>query len=180
MPLPGIKSTKGMIPWYYYIYAMKSFLLTAVSFLAVLIILNLGYYGTWFRGWPLQYWDDFRKESGNKASRQDILNERYGPVYSMCMQVKAIMEEKKIANPLILLEPNSYYQDSLHIPVRVPLPPVFYYYTGLKSVWMNSPDAGKANFLMRITKGGMNLEEITSPGQLRQILKDYQSFTPIL
>jgi hypothetical protein len=159
---------------------MRSFLLTAFSFLAVLIILNLGYYRTWFRDWPLQYWNDFRDELKNKASRQDILNARYGPEYTMCMEAKAILEKKKIAHPIILLEPNSYYQDSLHIPIRMPLPPVFYYYTGLTAVWTNSPEAGKANFLMRITKKGMSLEEITSPEQLRQILKDYQSFTPIL
>lgn len=159
---------------------MKGILLTAVSLLAVLIILNLGYYRTWFRDWPLRYWFDFRNELKDKASREDILNARYGPEYSMCMKAKAIVEKKKIANPIILLEPNSYYQDSLHISIRVPVPPVFYYYTGLQAVWTNSPDAGKANFLMRITKKGMSLEEIRSTGQLRQILNDYQSFTPIL
>ena len=159
---------------------MKSYWLTAVSSLAVLIILSLGFYRTWFRDHPLQYWVDFRKEWKNKASRQDILNARYGSEYQMCMQAKAILEKKKIAHPVILLEPNTYYEDSLHIPVRVPLPPVFYYYTGLTSVWTNSPEVGKANFLMRITKKGMSLEEITSPEQLRQILNSYQRFTPML
>jgi hypothetical protein len=57
---------------------------------------------------------------------------------------------------------------------------VFYYYTGLKGVWTNSPDVGKANFLLRVSKKGVNLDEIHSPQQLQQILNAYKKYTPTL
>ena len=93
-----------------------------------------------------------------------------------------MVESKHIANPVILFEPNSYYRDSLHIypNVRAPEPAVFYYYTGLEGVWTNSPDVGRANYLVRVTKKGVALEAIHNPAALQQILAYYRKFTPIL
>ena len=90
------------------------------------------------------------------------------------------MAKKNIIDPVILFEPNSYYQDSLHMDLHLPEPVVFYYYTGLRSVWTNSPAVGKATYLARIRKGEVRMEHITTPGQLQSILKRYQAFTPIL
>ena len=80
---------------------------------------------------------------------------------------------------MILFEPNSYYRDSLHIypSFRAPEPAVFYYYTGLEGVWTNSPNVGKANFLVRLSKKGVNLDEIRSPEQLQRILAYYKIFS---
>jgi len=64
--------------------------------------------------------------------------------------------------------------------VHAPEPAVFYYYTGLEGVWTNSPDVGKANYLVKVTKKGVTLDAIKNPEQLRQILAFYRKFTPIL
>jgi hypothetical protein len=98
------------------------------------------------------------------------------------MRVKEVVESKHIANPVILFEPNSYYRDSLHVypNVKAPEPAVFYYYTGLEGVWINSPDVGRANFLVKVGKKGISLETIHNPMELQQILAFYRKFTPIL
>ena len=92
------------------------------------------------------------------------------------------MEKKRVAHPVILFEPNSYYRDSLHIypKVRAPEPAVFYYYTGLEGVWVNSPDAEKANYVVRVSKKGVTLDPIRNPDELRQVLAFYRKYTPIL
>jgi hypothetical protein len=159
---------------------MKSLLLTVVSFLVVLLVLNAGYYKDWFTAKPLQYWSDFQKEKDDTLNAIGIMKVRYGISYTISMKIKEFLERKKFVHPIVLFEPNSYYRDSLHIQLRAPEPAVFYYYTGLKGVWTNSPDVNQANFLLRMSKKGANLDEIKSPQQLRQILDRYQKFSPTL
>ncbi len=161
---------------------MKSLILTLVAFLLILVTLNAGYYPTWFKSKPVQYWNDFMKEKDDTLDPSGIMKSRYGISYVISMRVKEVIEKRKISNAVILFEPNSYYRDSLHIypNVRAPEPAVFYYYTGLEGVWINSPDAEKANYLVRVTKKGVTLDAIKTPEQLRQILAFYRKFTPIL
>lgn len=159
---------------------MKSFLLTVISFLLIILVLNAGYYGDWFRAKPVQYWNDFQNEKDDTLSIEQVRANRYGVNYTICMKVKEFLDKKRISNAVILFEPNSYYRDSLHINIRAPEPAVFYYYTGLRSVWTNSAEVKKANFLVRISKKGVQLDPIKSPEQLQQILDRYHSFTPIL
>jgi hypothetical protein len=161
---------------------MKGFLLTIISALLVILVLNLGYYKDWFQAKPLQYWTDFLKEKDDTLSTEGIMASRYGISYTMSMKIKRVLEEKHVVHPIILFEPNSYYRDSLHIypKIRVPEPAVFYYYTGLEGVWINSPDAGKANYLVRITSKGVGLDAIKTPEQRQQLLAFYNKYPPIL
>lgn len=153
-----------------------------LSFGAIFIILNAGYYKEWFAKKPAQYWSDFLKEKDDTLDQAGILRQRYGIVYTICMRVKDVVTKKKVAHPVILFEPNSYYRDSLHIypNIHAPEPALFYYYTGLEGVWTNSPNAGKANFLLRMSKSGLKLDRITSPGQLQRALAFYKKYPPTL
>ena len=161
---------------------MKSLILTLVSLLLVLVTLNAGYYPTWVKAKPVQYWSDFLREKDDTLDVTGIRKDRYGISYVISLRVKQVVESRHIANPVILFEPNSYYRDSLHIypKVRAPEPAVFYYYTGLEGVWTNSPDVLKANYLVRVTKKGVTLDAIRTPQQLQQVLAFYRKFTPIL
>lgn len=153
-----------------------------VSFAAIFIILNAGYYKEWFAAKPVTYWSDFQKEKDDTLDQAGILRQRYGIVYTMSMRVKDVMIQKKVAHPVILFEPNSFYRDSLHVypNIHAPEPALFYYYTGLEGVWTNSPDVGKANFLLTMSKKGIKLQQITSPQQLQVILAFYKKYPPSL
>jgi hypothetical protein len=161
---------------------MKGLLLSAVAFLAILAVLNVGYYQEWLRSKPLQYWSEFLKEKEDTASETTIKSQRYGVVYTISMRVLDAVRKKKVAHPVILFEPNSYYRDSLHIypNLHAPEPALFYYYTGLEGVWTNSPNVNKATFLLRIWKKGAGLDSIRSPQQLQEILARYKKYPPIL
>lgn len=159
---------------------MKIIVLTIVSFLLITIVLNAGFYKVWFGDKPMKYWADFQNQKDDTATMENIMTGRFGISYTICMKIKAYVEKKHVVNPVILFEPNSYYRDSLHMQIRVPEPAVFYYYTGLKGVWTTSREVNKANYLVRISQKGVNLDQIKSPEQLQQILARYQKFTPIL
>src|ERR1700712_2302722 len=119
---------------------MKIFLLTVVSFLLIILVLNAGYYKTWFVDKPMEYWADFQKQKDDTADIRGIMTGRFGLPYTICMRVKDVLAQKKVKDAVVLFEPNSYYRDSLHMQLRVPEPAVFYYYTGLKGVWTTSAD----------------------------------------
>lgn len=162
--------------------SMKSFVLTSVAFLLILATINAGYYADWFKARPVQYWSDFFKEKDESMDPVAIMKSRYGISYVISISVKEAIEKKRVANPVILFEPNGYYRDSLHLypKVRAPEPAVFYYYTGLEGVWVNSPDAEKANFLVRVSKKGVTLDAIRNKEELQKILAFYRKYTPIL
>lgn len=161
---------------------MKSFILTVVSFLVVLLTINTGYYADWFKSRPVQYWSDFLNEENDTLDPEGIMKSRYGMAYMISMRVKEVVEQRHIQHPVILFEPNSYYRDSLHIypKLKAPEPAIFYYYTGLEGVWINSPDTSKANLLVRVTRKGVALDIIRTDEQRRRILDYYRKFTPIL
>lgn len=159
---------------------MRVFILTIISMLTVALVLGLGYYRVWFVDRPLYYWGAFVKESRSSAGPGQIRKARYGMAYTTSMKVKEVLAKQNASNPVILFEPNSYYRDSLHIDLRVPEPAVFYYYTGLRGVWMNSPGVEKANYFVRVNKADVKLEPIRSPEQLQEILARYRKFMPIL
>jgi hypothetical protein len=161
---------------------MKDLLLTVAALATIFLVLNTGYYKEWFREKPAQYWSDFWKEKDDTASLDGIRKDRYGIIYTISLKIKEVVEKRKIAHPVILFEPNSYYRDSLHIypSFRAPEPAVFYYYTGLEGVWTNSPDVTRANYLVRLSKKGVSLDEIRSAQQLKQILDRYKKYSPIL
>ena len=161
---------------------MKGFMLTIIAFLVVLVTINIGFYGDWFRSRPVKYWSDFQKEKDDTLDAVGVMKSRYGISYTIAMSVKQAVLARHIANPVILLEPNSYYRDSLHIypKVRSPEPAVFYYYTGMEGVWINSPDTGKINLLVRVSKKGVSLDIIHNGQERERVLAYYRKFTPIL
>ncbi|HVS98529.1 MAG TPA: hypothetical protein VHE54_18685 [Puia sp.] len=161
---------------------MRDFILTVAALAVIYVVLNTGYTKQWFRAKPAEYWADFWKEKKDTASADALKKERYGVMYTVSLKIKQAVENKKVSDPVILFEPNSFYRDSLHIypGIRAPEPAVFYYYTGLEGVWMNSPDVTRANFLVRISKKGVVLEDIRSPAQLHRILERYKKYPPIL
>ena len=161
---------------------MKSFILTVISFFLILLTINLGYYSDWVKARPVSYWNDFLKEKDDTLDIDGIRKSRYGFAYTLSIKIKEAVERKGVTNPVILFEPNSYYRDSLHIypNVKAPEPAVFYYYTGMEGVWINSPDTARVNFLVRVTKKGVTLDAIRTPQQREAILNYYKKFTPIL
>lgn len=161
---------------------MKGLILSIVALLAILLVLNAGYYQDWFRNKPMQYWSDFLREKDDTISENNIRAQRYGISFTISMRVLDAIRKRKTPHAVILFEPNSYYRDSLHIypNIHVPEPAVFYYYTGLEGVWVNSPNVNKANFLLRINKNGAALDSIRTPQQLQEILARYKKYPPIL
>ena len=76
-------------------------------------------------------------------------------------------------NELVLLPPTTYFQ-KMGIPYRTPVSPVFYYYTGIKSVWANNPHAAEANAYVRVSNGRIVIEKVTDRKALQDTIAAFQ------
>jgi len=55
-------------------------------------------------------------------------------------------------------------------------PAVFYYFTGINSVWASSPNVEKANWAIYAGKTGVRVMQIKSKGQLDSLILIYKKF----
>jgi hypothetical protein len=156
---------------------MSSIVLTCLVSMAIFLFTRLEWNKLWFEK-VTSYWDAYKEQKDSDASLEDIKIERLGISYKLSKDIEQTFRQKKVKNPTILFEPNSYLEQSVGF--KMPEPIVFYYYTGLKSVWMNSKNVNEATHLIRLKDGRMFIDSISSPEVLKQILDQYKSYTPAL
>lgn len=106
-------------------------------------------------------------------------NARYGGQYYACRYVKKYCEEKGLKDPIILFEPNTYYTQN-KIRFKAPEPIIFYYFTGLKGVWMDSKNIGSASLFVMVTNDNFSVVTIESKEQLDEIINTYKKYKPSL
>jgi len=85
-----------------------------------------------------------------------------------------------LKDTLLVLVPSTAYFNNYKIDYTVPEPAVFYYYTGLKTIWSNSSGARKANYLIGVNNGRIVLEPVRSSKQLADSIKAFNKFPPVL
>ena len=70
---------------------------------------------------------------------------------------------------VVLIPPTSYFS-KMGVNYHVPVSPVFYYYTGIKTVWANNPHAAEANWYVRINNGQIVVEPATDKKALQDTI----------
>lgn len=152
-------------------------MLTCLITFCLFIFTRAGFNREWF-GKVTGYWDDYREQRRSDASIEQIKEERWGASYKISKMVQKQMKDKHIENPVILLEPNAYLEKTAGF--QMPEPIVFYYFTGIKALWTNSPNVKDATHILRIQKGRMLIDTISSPEALQQILTFYKPYPTAL
>ncbi len=112
--------------------------------LVIILFFTLPANNRWLFSKILDSGNDFAMQM-NHMDPEDRKLSRYG--FSYMIYMNAIKRITVHENAIILLPPNDYLTEVLHVTKFVsPEPAVFYYYTGINAVWANSPDAGRANW----------------------------------
>ncbi|XZF12542.1 hypothetical protein ACTHGU_12175 [Chitinophagaceae bacterium MMS25-I14] len=153
--------------------------LTIFAILCIAIFKNFGANALWFEKTG-NYWDAFMEQKDGDATIEQIREERWGGPYMVGKMVKEYFDKNNIKDPVILFEPNDYLTNNNIIQFRLAEPIVFYYYTGLKSVWMNSNNVKDANYFASLDQQGLHIVPIHSQEELQQILSKYKQYTPSL
>ena len=102
---------------------------------------------------------------------------RYGHPYIFYKSLVQQFNENGILNVFLLLPPNEYLTLMKVKDMMIPEPGVFYYYTGINSVNINSPDVRQANWALAVVDtGNVRMTRIKSPEQLDAYLKLYKNY----
>ena len=121
------------------------------------------------------YWQSFAYESKH-LDKHERLEYRFGNDYVFSRQVAGqFIRSGSYDTALLLLPPTNYFR-ARGIAYHVPEPAVFYYYTGLKTVWANSDEAIKANWYLRASGSELIVEQVTDRKQLQDTINMFKKF----
>lgn len=156
---------------------MNTIMLTCLTAFLLLIFTKIGYNKTWFE--KVQYYfTDFIEQKDSDASLETIRESRLGPSYKMSKEIQKYFEKKHIQNPVVLFEPNTYIEKAAGF--KMPEPIVFYYFTGLKSVWMNSRNVAEATHFVYFRQRNMYIDTIPSSVVLKKLIIAYKPYPTTL
>lgn len=94
----------------------------------------------------------------------------------MSKQIAAFFQKNhnfKIA--LVLIPPSDYFKER-GVDFDVPEPAVFYYYTGLKTTWITSPDTAKANWMIIAGNGHYKIVPVLDKSTMYDSIKVFKKY----
>jgi hypothetical protein len=97
------------------------------------------------------YGRDFNKQR-KSMSKEARLNKRFGNEYIYSKSIAENMRKNGQQKALLLMPPSNYFTNA-GMKYHVPEPAVFYYFTGIKTVWAESKDAINAEFYIHVRDG---------------------------
>ena len=145
-------------------------LLGSLLCIAIIIAVNL----SWYRElWG--YWNDFKRQLSHPDIEQrktELLGNRYTVSKAIAT---ALCGEREKGKLMVLLPPGQYFRQK-GLDYHVPEPTVFYYYTGLKTVWHNTKDTAFITHAVKMKGGGIIIQRIKSREQLSAILAEFRKY----
>ncbi len=104
---------------------------------------------------------------------------RYKESYQLEMAIKGFFDQTPSVKPLLLLPPTGYFKaKGLNFPI--PEPAIFYYFTGIRSVWTNSKMIDSANWVVIPADNQMYIFPIQNRHQLDSFLTIFKPYPPTL
>jgi hypothetical protein len=118
---------------------------------------------------------DFTKERHN-LNEEHRMAYRFNDEYTCSKQIEYLLRQKHaVANALVLLPPTSYFKQH-NISYHVPEPVVFYYFTGIKTVWANCSNAANANWFAWADGGKIKIDTVINKKALIDTITALKKF----
>ncbi|HEY8895873.1 MAG TPA: hypothetical protein VIM79_13700 [Niastella sp.] len=153
----------------------KAFILLVAAVISMLIFFGIEPNKLWFTQRIMSYWEEFKEQKLNLDLEERKLA-RYQTDYLFAKNVTGFFEKRGNANKVLLLLPPSDYFAANGLQIHVPEPAVFYYMTGLKTIWANSPEAGKANWVLTAKNGGLTFDSVINKQTLQDTIAAFKKF----
>lgn len=126
---------------------------------------------TWGRK-IISYWKEFPQQQKEQA-KEVRLTKRFGNDYTFSMLIADKMKKNRQQQALLLIPPTNYFTKA-GLKYHVPEPAVFYYFTGIKTVWANSNEAINADWYVRVNEGKLLLNKGTDKASLKDTIAAFQ------
>ncbi len=126
---------------------------------------------TWGRK-VISYWKEFPQQQKEQA-KEVRLAKRFGNDYTFSVLIADKMKKNRQQQALLLMPPTNYFTKA-GLKYHVPEPAVFYYFTGIKTVWANSSQAINADWYIRVNEGKLLLNKGTDKASLKDTIAAFQ------
>jgi len=156
-------------------FSFKGVILFFISIIVVFIFFGFERNKSMLTDRIVPYWDDFQEQQDKTELEERKVN-RYGYDYMFPKTVANFFEKKGIAGKVLLLVPTTDYFKEHGVDIHVVEPSVFYYFTGLKTVWAHSPKAVNANWILTVDKGQLIFDSVTSKAMLMQKIDSFKKY----
>lgn len=153
----------------------KAFILLVAAVISMLIFFGIEPNKLWLNQRILPYWEDYKEQKLNLDLEERKLA-RYQTDYLFAKNVTGFFEKRGNANKVLLLLPPTDYFAANGLQIHVPEPAVFYYMTGLKTIWANSPEANKANWVLTAKNGGLGFDSVINKQVLQDTIAAFKKF----
>lgn len=153
----------------------KTILLTFISVSLLFLFFQFPRNQDWFSNRILAYWTDFTIQK-NHTNIEERKRKRWESSYTVSKQIAAFFQKNhnfKIA--LVLIPPSDYFKER-GVDFDVPEPAVFYYYTGLKTTWITSPDTAKANWMIIAGNGHYKIVPVLDKSTMYDSIKVFKKY----
>ena len=149
----------------------KTILLTFISTSVLYLFFQFPRNNEWFTKRILAYWNDFNTQKKHPGI-EERKKKRWETSYTVSKQIAGFFaKNQKAKNAIVLIPPSGYFKER-GIDYDVPEPSVFYYYTGLRTTWINSPVASQAGWMIIADKGRYQIIQVTD----KKVLTDSIDF----
>lgn len=120
----------------------------------------------------LGYWKDFQRQRKQVPDTETRLRQRFTNHYIISKKIADTVRKTGHPDPLVLLPPNNYFK-KMGIDYPVPVSPVFYYFTGVRTTWANNADAMQADYYVRVRDKQIVLEPVTDRKALQDTIQAF-------
>jgi hypothetical protein len=154
---------------------MRRLLLFIASLILITGFFLLGPNRSWFKDRIITYYGEFPGQF-KRMKEEQRMADRFGNYYTLSRQIARAVNSKIADRNFLLLMPSTSYLKSKGIEYRVPEPVVFYYFTNLRTVWPNSPNASQATWYAHVVNGKIEIDSVQSKEKLQEILAEFNKF----
>ena len=153
----------------------KSIILTIAVIAILFLFFLLPRNREWFQERVVGYWKDFKHQKNQLGLEQRKIR-RWERSYTLSKRIADfIAQQQDMKKALVLLPPASYFKEK-DVRYSVPEPAVFYYYTGLKTVWVHSADTLQVNWMVIAKNGDLEIIRVTDKKALSDSLTKFKKY----
>lgn len=151
----------------------KQITLAVITVLVTILFFRIETNRKWINDKIMPFKDGIYDEL-DSMSLEDRKFIRWQGAYSSTVELSRFMDSARFKKSLILIPPQKYFNDN-HLPVIMPEPIVFYYFSGLKTILPTSKHLYKAGWGLFITQDReMTLHEIVNRYDIDTLLNAYK------
>jgi|SRR5690606_24628116 hypothetical protein len=152
----------------------RKLVLTLIAIFFIVLFFRIETYNNW---WRIRVWDAIDRIPTQLVymEPEERLAMRFGNSYIISKNIAEHLKKLGAADTAVVLLPPKEFITKNNVDYPVPEPVVFYYYTGLQSLWTISSDVERCNYAVIIVEGKMQLIPV-DPQQLQQILTEYKKY----